>query len=97
MTGSIPVSTVCQRPLLQQLFHDKVYPIDGVYRSGFASTQSAYEKAVVEVFDSLDKVEKILTGKDYLVGDKLTEADVRLWVTIVCLSFIDKDLDKYQF
>ena len=40
----------------------------------------------MEVFDALDKVEKILTGKDYLVGDKLTEADVRLWVTIVCLN-----------
>ena len=61
--------------------------IDGVYRSGFATSQAAYEKAVVEVFDALDKVEKILTGKDYLVGDKLTEADVRLWVTIVCLNF----------
>jgi putative glutathione S-transferase len=41
----------------------------------------------VEVFDALDKVEKILTGKDYLVGDKLTEADVRLWVTIVCFKY----------
>jgi glutathionyl-hydroquinone reductase len=61
--------------------------IDGVYRSGGATTQAAYEKAVVEVFDALDKVEKILTGKDYLVGDKLTEADVRLWVTIVCLNY----------
>ena len=40
----------------------------------------------MEVFDALDKVEEILTGKDYLVGDKLTEADVRLWVTIVCLN-----------
>ena len=60
--------------------------IDGVYKSGRATTQAAYEKAVVEVFDALDKVEKILTGKDYLVGDKLTEADVRLWVTIVCLN-----------
>ena len=63
-----------------------ILPIDGVYRSGFATTQEAYEKAVVEVFDALDKVEKILTGKDYLIGDKLTEADVRLWVTIVCLN-----------
>ena len=61
--------------------------IDGVYRSGFATSQAAYEKAVVEVFDALDKVEKILADKDYLVGDKLTEADVRLWVTIVCLNF----------
>ena len=61
--------------------------IDGVYRSGSATTQAAYEKGVVEVFDALDKVEKILTGKDYLIGDKLTEADVRLWVTIVCFKF----------
>lgn len=58
---------------------------DGVYRSGFATTQGAYEKAVHEVFEALDKVEKILTGKDYLVGGRLTEADVRLWVTIVSL------------
>jgi putative glutathione S-transferase len=60
--------------------------IDGVYRSGRATTQTAYETAVVEVFDALDKVEKLLTGKEYLVGDKLTEADVKLWVTIVCLK-----------
>ncbi|KAF5311020.1 hypothetical protein D9619_007902 [Psilocybe cf. subviscida] len=62
-----------------------IYPNinNGVYRSGFATTQAAYEKAVTEVFDALDKVEKILDGKDYLVGGKLTEADVRLWVTII--------------
>ncbi|KAF9529789.1 glutathione S-transferase [Crepidotus variabilis] len=56
---------------------------NGVYRSGFASTQEAYSKAVKEVFDSLDKVEKILEGEKYLIGDKLTEADVRLFVTII--------------
>jgi len=62
-----------------------IYPTinNGVYRSGFATTQEAYQKAVTELFDSLDKVEKILSGKDYLVGGKLTEADVRLWVTII--------------
>lgn len=43
---------------------------------------------MVEVFESLDKLEKILAGKDYLVGGKLTEADVRLWVTIVGLLMI---------
>jgi glutathione S-transferase len=37
----------------------------------------------VPLFQSLDRLEKILTGKDYLVGDVLTEADIRLWVTIV--------------
>ncbi|CAA7267281.1 unnamed protein product [Cyclocybe aegerita] len=62
-----------------------IYPNinNGVYRAGFATTQAAYDKAVVEVFGALDKVEKLLTGKDYLIGDRLTEADVRLWVTIV--------------
>ena len=56
--------------------------LDGVYKSGFATTQEAYEKAVKVVFESLDKVEKILEGKDYLVGNSLTEADIRLYVTI---------------
>ena len=54
-----------------------------MYKSGFATSQSAYEAAVVPLFASLDRLEKILTGKDYLVGDVLTEADVRLFVTIV--------------
>ena len=54
-----------------------------MYRTGFATTQEAYEKAVNEVFDGLDKVEKILEKSEYLVGGKLTEADLRLWVTIV--------------
>ncbi|KAG5637678.1 hypothetical protein H0H81_003646 [Sphagnurus paluster] len=62
-----------------------IYPNinNGVYRAGFATTQEAYQKAVVEVFEALEKVETLLVGKDYLVGDTLTEADIRLWVTIV--------------
>ncbi|THH06032.1 hypothetical protein EW145_g4371 [Phellinidium pouzarii] len=56
---------------------------NGVYKSGFATTQEAYEKAVTKVFESLDRVEKILEGKKFLVGEILTEADVRLFVTIV--------------
>jgi len=54
-----------------------------VYKSGFAKTQEAYDKAVVQVFRSLDRLEAILASKEYLVGDTLTEADVRLWVTII--------------
>ena len=50
---------------------------DGVYKAGFATTQKAYEDAVLPLFDSLDKLEKILSGKDHLVGNQLTEADVR--------------------
>ncbi|KAH8828832.1 glutathione S-transferase [Flagelloscypha sp. PMI_526] len=62
-----------------------IYPSinNGVYRSGFAGTQEAYEKAVKEVFEGLDKAEKILSSKKYLTGDTLTEADIRLWVTII--------------
>ncbi|KAH9932939.1 glutathione S-transferase [Fomitopsis serialis] len=56
---------------------------NGVYKSGFASSQAAYEKAVLPLFASLDRLEKMLQGKDYLIGDQLTEADIRLFVTIV--------------
>ena len=56
---------------------------DGVYKAGFASKQEAYQTAVYNVFEGLDKVEKILEGKDYLVGGRLTEADIRLFVTLV--------------
>ncbi|SCZ99445.1 BZ3500_MvSof-1268-A1-R1_Chr3-1g06014 [Microbotryum saponariae] len=57
---------------------------NGVYRSGFATSQKAYEDAVKKLFASLDRLEKIFSnGKAYLVGDKLTEADVRLYTTIV--------------
>ncbi|PCH35131.1 hypothetical protein WOLCODRAFT_139753 [Wolfiporia cocos MD-104 SS10] len=56
---------------------------NGVYRAGFATTQQAYEAAVLPLFASLDRLEKILTGKDFLVGDQLTEADVRLFVTLI--------------
>lgn len=63
-----------------------VYPTvnNGVYRSGFASKQAAYEQAVVPLFESLERLEKILDGKKkYLFGGVLTEADVRLYTTIV--------------
>ena len=60
-----------------------IYVADGVYKSGFATTQGAYEKAVIPLFESLDRLEKMLQGKDYLIGDQLTEADIRLFVTII--------------
>ncbi|KII86175.1 hypothetical protein PLICRDRAFT_43758 [Plicaturopsis crispa FD-325 SS-3] len=56
---------------------------NGVYKSGFATSAAAYETNVAKVFDALDRLEKILQGKDYLVGGTLTEADIRLWVTII--------------
>ncbi|KAK1226729.1 S-glutathionyl-(chloro)hydroquinone reductase [Marasmius sp. AFHP31] len=54
-----------------------VYPDinNGVYRAGFAITPEAYEAAVKQLFNSLDRLEKVLEGKDYIIGDQLTEAD----------------------
>ena len=56
---------------------------NGVYKSGFATSQSAYEEAVDPLFDSLDWLEGILSTNRYLTGDTLTEADWRLWTTLV--------------
>ncbi|WNC67010.1 glutathione S-transferase family protein [Thalassotalea nanhaiensis] len=56
---------------------------NGVYKSGFATTQEAYDKNVKELFVALDEVEQILANNRYLTGDELTEADWRLWVTLV--------------
>ncbi|XP_046841350.1 glutathionyl-hydroquinone reductase YqjG-like [Xenia sp. Carnegie-2017] len=56
---------------------------NGVYRCGFASSQEAYDKAVLKLFESLDKVEHILAKNRYLTGAKMTEADIRLFVTLI--------------
>jgi glutathionyl-hydroquinone reductase len=55
---------------------------NGVYRCGFAASQEAYHEALVPLFQTLDELEDRLTSRRYLVGDALTEADVRLWVTL---------------
>ena len=56
---------------------------NGVYKAGFASRQSTYDDAVAEVFDTLDWLEDRLSRQRYLVGDALTEADIRLFTTLV--------------
>lgn len=55
---------------------------NGVYRCGFAGTQSAYEEAYDRLFTALDWLEERLTGQRFLVGDTITEADVRLFTTL---------------
>jgi putative glutathione S-transferase len=56
---------------------------NGVYRAGFASTQNAYETAFADVFDMLDELEMRLASGPYLLGERLTETDIRLFVTLV--------------
>ena len=55
---------------------------DGVYRTGFATTQDAYEGSVARLFAALDRMEARLTGQRYLMGDRLTEADWRFFATL---------------
>ena len=56
---------------------------NGVYKSGFATSQEAYEEAVTTLFDTLDWLEERLGGQRYLVGDQITEADWRLFTTLL--------------
>lgn len=56
---------------------------NGVYKAGFATTQAAYEQAVNTLFAALDRLEDRLAGQRYLLGDQLTEADWRLFTTLV--------------
>jgi glutathionyl-hydroquinone reductase len=72
------------RPQIDEL-NDWIYSEvnNGVYRSGFATTQAAYEDAVVRIFTALDSLETRLGQSRYLFGDRITESDVRLWVTLV--------------
>ncbi|MCC9662508.1 glutathione S-transferase family protein [Pseudoalteromonas sp. MB41] len=56
---------------------------NGVYRAGFATTQEAYTEAFDDLFAALDKIEQRLTHNRYLVGDTLTEADWRLFTTLI--------------
>ncbi|MGI9286857.1 MAG: glutathione S-transferase family protein [Pseudomonadales bacterium] len=56
---------------------------NGVYRAGFAKSQSAYDQAYDDVFSALDKLEELLSQQHYLVGEHITEADWRLFPTLI--------------
>ena len=56
---------------------------NGVYRCGFAKTQSAYDEAVHKLFNGLDELESRLDNQRWLFGDQLTESDIRLFVTLI--------------
>jgi putative glutathione S-transferase len=61
---------------------------DGVYKAGFAATQAAYEDAVGPLFETLDWLEGRLAGRRYLCGDRVTEADIRLLVTLLRFDLV---------
>ncbi len=65
--------------------NDRIYDTfnNGVYRCGFATTQDAYDEAVGPLFDTLDWLENRLSANRYLMGDRITEADWRLFPTLV--------------
>ena len=65
--------------------NDRIYDTvnNGVYKAGIATTQQAYEDAVVPLFETLDWLEKRLESQRYLTGDQITEADWRLFTTLI--------------
>lgn len=76
-----PEALRAQIDSINALVYDKVN--NGVYKSGFATTQHAYEEAVLPLFEALDELELILAKQRYLVGKQITEADWRLFTTLV--------------
>lgn len=65
--------------------NDYVYPNinNGVYKAGFATSQKVYEEEVKKLFAALDKLEALLSANDFLVDNRFTEADIRLFTTLV--------------
>ncbi|MEU7527609.1 glutathione S-transferase C-terminal domain-containing protein [Saccharothrix sp. NPDC042600] len=65
---------------LNEFLYERVH--NGPYRCGFAKTQEDYEREVLSLFDALDRLEERLATRRYLFGDRLTDSDVRLFVTL---------------
>lgn len=76
-----PEALRAQIDSVNELVYDNVN--NGVYKSGFATTQAAYEEAVFPLFETLDDLEQRLSKNRYLTGDQVTEADWRLFTTLI--------------
>lgn len=72
------------RPQIEAL-NTRIYDTvnNGVYKAGFATSQAAYDEAITPLFDSMDWLDGILATNRYLAGDRLTEADWRLFTTML--------------
>ena len=72
------------RPEIDRL-NEMIYPRinNGVYRCGFATTQEAYEEAFIDLFEALDELDDLLAERRFLTGPEITEADWRLFVTLI--------------
>lgn len=81
--GAPDLYPVALRPAMEELM-DVIYRDvnDGVYRAGFATTQRAYEEAARALFARLDELDGRLASRRYLMGPRITEADVRLYTTL---------------
>ncbi|MBS0018421.1 MAG: glutathione S-transferase family protein [Arthrospira sp. SH-MAG29] len=77
----------------EQIYH---HVNNGVYRCGFAATQTAYETACNQLFDTLDLIDQTLANSRYLCGDRITLADVRLFTTLVRFDTVYYSLFKCQ-
>ncbi|PNG26039.1 glutathione S-transferase family protein [Methylocella silvestris] len=68
----------------------RIYPTvnNGVYRAGFATTQTAYEEAIGPLFETLDYLEALLDERRYLCGERMTEADIRLLTTLLRFDIV---------
>jgi len=72
------------RDEVDRIIEEIYQPINnGVYRAGFADSQDAYDRAVTELFDALDRWDSVLADQRYLAGDRLTEADICMFTTLV--------------
>jgi putative glutathione S-transferase len=72
------------REEVDSLLDDIYDPINnGVYRAGFADSQAAYDRAIDDLFDALDRYDDRLADRRYLAGDRLTEADLAMFATLV--------------
>ena len=82
-----PDARLCPDHLIKEIdaWNALTYPTlnNGVYRAGFARSQEAYDRAVAEVFETLDKLDAHLSHHKTLVGDSGTEADLRVFPTLV--------------